>query len=354
MKPPLPKSGFRLSRIVILVIAAWLGVLYYNRFHAIHNIVSGSSTGTVSSSTAVSTYRPNNAHTGQSTMRENAGTFGGIGGVGSGSRFSSFSAPAMPTREANNSIALIEAAAKGDRKQIETLLKNHMKVDSRDEHRRTPLIYAGWNGYQEAAAQLLAAGANVSLQDRDGYNAFDYAAGRGLVDMVSFLLKHTKTPDNKGYVEYATLTKAAFAGDPAQFPPGTGKLKSVNRISPEGQTPLHIAAGNGSLAVAEALVKRGADVNRSNNSNQTALHWAAWNNQTTTLEWLLNHGGDITKQDLAGDTALTLAAQNNSVETAKVLIEKGADKTAFNKQGKTARTIADDKGYRELTSLLSQ
>jgi len=251
-----------------------------------------------------------------------------------------------------NDFPLLDAAAKGDTKKIGDRLAAGAKVDSRDDARRTPLMYAAWNNHSDICERLLAAGANPELEDRAGNNTFDYAAGRGLVGMVDFLLKRTHSSDDRHYAEYAGLIQAAYAGDVAKLPPGTGKLTSVNRINPEGQSPLFIAAANNSTALIEALIDRGADVNITNASRQTPLQWAAWDNRPDVAQLLIKHGADMSKADLAGNTPLILAVQNGSTHAARLLISHGANKYAANKQGKTAGIIAEDKNSKELADLL--
>lgn len=249
-------------------------------------------------------------------------------------------------------LALLEAAARGDKRAVDKRLSQGAKVDSRDSERRTPLMYASWNGYDDISSRLVAAGANPEFQDRAGNNAFDYAAGRGQTQHLQFLLQRTRMNDTKHYMEYAQLLRAAFANDPGSVLNGMGKLASVNRINPEGVAPLHITAGNGSVDLSEALIQRGAQVNIRNGMNQTPLHWAAWNNQPKSIELLLRKGADIEQADMAGNTALILAAQNNSRAAVDMLLAKGADRYATNRQGKTAGIIADDNGNSELATLL--
>lgn len=248
-------------------------------------------------------------------------------------------------------LSLILAAAKGDKNLVERKLSAHVKVDSRDSLRRTPLMYSSWNGFDDISNRLIAAGANPAFKDRDGNNVFDYAASRGLVDSLHFLLQRTHTADDH-YMEYALIIQATYAADPARLPQGTGNLASVNRLTPEGQAPLHIAAGNGSVDIMQSLIKRGAQIDIINSSKQTPLHWAAWNNQAQAVALLISQGADITATDASKNTPLLLAAQNNAMESAKILLAKGADRYVANKDGKTPAIAAEDKGFTELSHLL--
>ncbi len=249
-------------------------------------------------------------------------------------------------------LTLILAASKGDVATVEKRLAMKSKVDSRDALRRTPLMYAAWNGYADLCSRLLAAGANPEFRDREGNNVFDYAAGRGQLEELRYLLTRTNTQDTQHYQEFAQLIQAAFAGDASLIPVGTGALASVNRINPEGQAPMHIVAGNGSTALIQKLMERGADVNLANSNRQTPLHWAAWNNQTDAVNMLLYYGANAAQTDLAGNTPLIFAAQNGSTQASLLLVKKGADRYIANKAGKTAAITAEDYGYRDLAQVL--
>ena len=248
--------------------------------------------------------------------------------------------------------ALILAASRGDAAMVEKRLALHSKVDSRDNLRRTPLMYAAWNGYEDICARLLAAGANPEFRDRVDNNVFDYAAGRGQLPELRYLLSRTHTQDTQHYQEYAMLVQAVFAGDAALLPQGNGILASINRINPEGQAPLHIAAGNGSVELIKELIKRGANVNLTNENRQAPLHWAAWNNQSEAIKVLLYYGANAAQTDLAGNTPLIFAAQNGSTEASLALLKNGADKYAANNTGKTASLTAQDDGFRDLAQAL--
>ena len=65
----------------------------------------------------------------------------------------------------------------------------------------------------------------------------------------------------------------------------------VNAKDGNGQTPLHVAARNNSLEVAELLISSGAEVNAKDNRGETPLHLAAWNGHQKMKELLQSHGG---------------------------------------------------------------
>ncbi len=330
----------KIGRILILGIAAFAGYIYYNRFQAVSNVASG-----MGSDSSYSSQSSMSSHTG-------IGGVGGLGGVGkAGSAYSSGGS----SKNGGLSLAgieLLRAAAKGDLAEVEDLIGSKTPVDIRDKDRRTPLMYAAWNGHNEICAKLLATGANIKFKDRAGYDALDYAAGRGLTETVQFLLSLTNTKDAMHYVAFAQTMKAAQYSRIDMLPEGTSPKQYINRITPEGQSPLHLSTNNGYVPMAEALIKLGAQVNLLNDQRQTPLHWAAWNNHTDMIKFLLANGAATSTTDSAGNTPMLMAVQNNSVDAVKLLLASGAQKNPANKQGQTALMIATDKGFKELAQLL--
>jgi serine/threonine-protein phosphatase 6 regulatory ankyrin repeat subunit A/serine/threonine-protein phosphatase 6 regulatory ankyrin repeat subunit B len=282
---------------------------------------------------------------------ENGGGIGGIGQHTHNSEASSFLLAASKNKETpSQTVALHKAAALGDLAELNDWIQEKYNINSRDTKRRTALMFAALNGRNEACQLLLSAGSNVRLRDEAGFSALDYAAGRGHADTVRLLL--TTGAEDNHYLEYATLMQAAFAGDVKRIPQHGGQFSSVNMLSSEDQSPLMIAAGNGSAAVLEALIVHGADVNLRNNQKQTALHWAAWNNKTNTLEALLSHKARINESDAQGNTALMFAAQNGQKEAVTLLLSKGANRNAVDQNGQTAASMAYTRGHQDIANLL--
>lgn len=355
---PPPRGGFfrLLTRIVILVIAALAGMMLYNVRHFSSHLTGPGSIGSSLREGSAGERVPLSVGKSQPGI----GPIGGLGKIGtntsddilesSGYFWSSwFSGTNDPRQESiNNTNALLEAAAEGDTEKVERLLTKKLSIDGRDDNGRTALMFASWNGKNAICADLLAAGADPTLTDHHDLSAIDYAAGRGLIETTHLLLK--KSEDAHHDLEYAHLVRAAYTGDITQLP--RGKPSTINRLNPEGEAPLHIAAGNGSAAVAAELIKRGADVNVTNHDKQAPLHWAAWNNQPQSVALLALHGANLSLRDSGGNTPLMLAAEHGSKEAAQMLLQKGADKTAVNAKGQSASAIARDKGFDDLAKLL--
>lgn len=112
--------------------------------------------------------------------------------------------------------------------------------------------------------------------------------------------------------------------------------------TPDGLTPLHVAAaGNSRLAVVELLLERGADVAARDMIGGTPLHWAARRGRPAAVGLLLERGADVAAQTTGGGTPLHwAAAQNPTPAVVELLLEWGADATAQDAAGETPVDLA--------------
>jgi len=129
---------------------------------------------------------------------------------------------------------------------------------------------------------------------------------------------------------------------------------AINAYSPDGWTPLHLAAFFGHAKLIELLLAHDADVAaRSRNSNgNTALHAALAGNHKLVAGLLMGAGADVNAVDAAGWRPLHIAAANNNLDAMKTLIAQGADVATANGDGKTALSLAQEKNQREAAALL--
>ena len=71
--------------------------------------------------------------------------------------------------------ALHIAANRNDAQLVNLLVRYHAKVDARDKHGLTPLLWTAFNGGHDAAAALLSAGADINARGADGRSTLDLA-----------------------------------------------------------------------------------------------------------------------------------------------------------------------------------
>ena len=104
---------------------------------------------------------------------------------------------------------------------------------------------------------------------------------------------------------------------------------NVNVVTRFGRTPLHYAVSKNAVAIAEVLLKHGANPNTNADTfGRTPLHYAAQKNAVAIAEVLLKHGADPNAKNRDGQTPLHYAAQKNAVVMAEVLLKHGADPNA--------------------------
>ncbi len=129
---------------------------------------------------------------------------------------------------------------------------------------------------------------------------------------------------------------------------------SINGRSPDGWTPLHLAAFFGHRKIVELLLSRGADVSaRSQNAHgNTPLHAALAGNHSFVAGLLLGAGADVNAVDANGWQPLHIAAGNNNLDAIRALLAQGADVNATNADGKTPLSLVQEKNQREAAALL--
>jgi ankyrin repeat protein len=169
---------------------------------------------------------------------------------------------ASDLRASSGAAEVVEAAMRGDRDAVRSMLKDGADVNSAQGDGMTALHWAAMKGDVPLADMLLYAGANVRATTRlGGYTPLLLAAKAGHAAMIETLAK--ADADVKG----ATST---------------------------GVTALMLAAASGNAAAVKTLAERGADVNaRENTMQQTALMFAAAANRVEAIAELVKHGADV-------------------------------------------------------------
>lgn len=175
--------------------------------------------------------------------------------------------------------------------------------------------------------ELLEAGADPDVFDRDGRSALRVAASRGHGEAVAKLLEH-------------------------------GAL--VDARDPQGRTPLMFARGS----AVDALLDAGAFVDARDKQGRSALHHAAASGFDDEVSKLLDAGSFIDGRDLSGNAPLHLAAQGShghvdytgdDMERAGrsqsghdavvgLLLRRGGDPNATNDAGRTPLSCAEAVG----------
>ncbi|MCC7415707.1 MAG: ankyrin repeat domain-containing protein [Acidobacteria bacterium] len=212
------------------------------------------------------------------------------------------------------SAALFDAIEAGDCERIKAMLAaDPALVGAHAPSGESAIIAAVYHRQKEIANLLIARGAPLTIFE---------ASAAGEVDRLERLL--------------------------SEDPP------AVRASSPDGWTPLHLAAFFGHVRPAEMLLAAGADVAaRSRNSTvNTPLHAALAGDRTMVAALLIGAGADVNAADAGGWRPIHQAAHSGSVDLLKQLIAQGADLDAENGDGKTAYALAQERNHREAAALL--
>ena len=251
----------------------------------------------------------------------------------------------LACRAATGDIAIpLVAGTREQHAAVDLLLAAGADPSTDDDDGWTPLHTAGMAGHSDLARRLIGAGASVyaNAYGRDGGSALSYALFYAKAYMGDVLAP--VYPDNlrsaaalgtdlERFVAGEGLTPAASAGldfyAPVFFPMWE-RTFSRQEILDEA---LSWAARNDQCESMAALVDLGADVNASA-FRGTPLLWACYSDKVAAAAWLLDHGADPDlRHDWGGEghgvaaVAMHLAAQHNCVGCVNLLLDRGADPT---------------------------
>ncbi|KAF7983532.1 hypothetical protein HWV62_21090 [Athelia sp. TMB] len=115
---------------------------------------------------------------------------------------------------------------------------------------------------------------------------------------------------------------------------------------------LHMASDRGSLAIAQLLLEKGADVNAKKGTRGTPLQAASFEGHVEIAQLLLEKGADIHAKSGRYGTALQAASCQGHLKTIEMLLEQGADVNASGGQYGTALQGASCCGHLEITDVL--
>lgn len=236
--------------------------------------------------------------------------------------------------------ALILAASAGHIEVVRELLKYDV-IEKRhttawgwcgegvsiSENIHAALTCAIENNHIEVVTELLAHGAVVTPK------VFSGVIVENKVEMVRLLLKHDPTLANQKNPTASYKLPLVRAVDFGNVMIVRELLNHGARINEKEEqcsqpTPLMVAAkhdwnspkdGIDSVAVAQELLDRGAEVNAQNCHDETALMFAAQHNRLAIARALLERHARVDMVDKLGNTALTNAQKNGHTEMVNIL-----------------------------------
>lgn len=212
--------------------------------------------------------------------------------------------------------ALFQAIYAGNEDEVRHLITAEPELlTARSPSGLSPVLFAAYYVRSHIVRMLVGAGAPLSVYE---------AAAAGEVSAL----------------------KAHLEADPAL----------VNGLSPDGFSPLGLAAFFGHGEAAAELLQRGADVNRpsENALRVRPLHSAVAGNHVALARRLIAAGADPNLAQEDGFTPLLAAAQGGNAEVVEMLLAAGADPAARTADGRDAAGLAREEGHLALAERLTR
>jgi ankyrin repeat protein len=180
-----------------------------------------------------------------------------------------------------------------------------------------PVADAAMEGDRPAVRTLLQQGRDVNAAQGDGMTALHWAAMKNDAELAQMLV---------------------YAG---------ANVRATTRLG--ANTPLVIAARNGSAGVVDVLLKAGADAKAPTSTGTTPLMLAAASGNVEAVKALIAAGAEVdTREQSMQQTALMFAAAFTRVEAMKVLIGAGADvKAATKVVNLSSLTSPEEEAFRQ-------
>ncbi|KAJ4122790.1 hypothetical protein NW768_010235 [Fusarium equiseti] len=302
----------------------------------------------------------------------------------------------------------------GNTEIAEVLLVRGASVTLADDSGQTPLHIVAEQGNVDLARQIVDRGADLSAKAKDGYTPLLYAARDGHCSMVKLLLErganyldsidgHTAVGLAAWYNNTSVVRVLLDRGADME---ATGNRPSLLSITASrghielaelildrgafvdglcygttGHTPLYLAFSGGNYAIAETLMRRGADITVVSKSPKIPLYQAAIDGRHDIVELLLKDDGGggkdayaalkiaiinnhleavetlykaIRFDDSIATTPLHIAARNGRLQAIKVLLNAGADPMAKDSTGRIALSYAAEYGHASTVDFLSR
>ncbi|HET6351814.1 MAG TPA: ankyrin repeat domain-containing protein [Coriobacteriia bacterium] len=217
---------------------------------------------------------------------------------------------------------LLVAAVNDRRAAVERLLDLHANIEAVDiEQGASALNFAAFYGYNELARLLLGRGANPNHMNYLGTPPLQTAVAQGNIDLVRTLLDNgARTSLCSGGLTLVFIASQEGHADIVRLLVEHGADPNARRPAEfDYFGPLHAAVRGGHGAVLDALAAAGADLNLGATHGVTPLIIASAERKPAMAEALIRLGADPDRPDAEGWRPLDYAKRNNDSEMARVL-----------------------------------
>ncbi len=167
-------------------------------------------------------------------------------------------------------VAFSWAIERGDVAKVREWLDEGLDPDFQGSQFGTGLMNAAWHGNIEMMQLFRARGADPRRTNRNGEQALQLAAWNGHAEAVKWLLDNG-APVNRDGNYWGALHYSVFNGHAELAKYLLERGANVNARSPNGSTPLMMAAREGREEIATTLLESGADTRAKNDWGDTPL-----------------------------------------------------------------------------------
>lgn len=152
---------------------------------------------------------------------------------------------------------------------------------------------------------------NVNLPNAKGETPLMMAAIKGQVDLAKALIARGADVNRQGWtpLHYAVSTPSEDGSDVKMLALLLDKHAYIDAASPNGTTPLMLAAQYGTRSAVQELIKQGADAKLKNQQGLTATDFAQRAERPEVVGWLAQAGGSAGGAAAAASTTGAAAAK---------------------------------------------
>ena len=152
--------------------------------------------------------------------------------------------------------------------------------------------------------------------------------------------------------DLTTLHESALKGDVKSIKATLEEGADIEELSPDGATPLTLAASQGHYDAIKELLASGANINGTSRKGWTALMTAIRHRNARTVEQLIFNGADMDFFSPDRWTALLEASYQGLEEIMGILLQCGANPYTCSAHDRTALMHASYKGDEAIVRLL--
>ena len=286
---------------------------------------------------------------------------------------------------------LHRAARNGHLDVVRLLIESSADIGSRNKVCRTPLHSASFRGHAHISELFIQHGADVDPLDNDGWTPLQLALQEGHVKTAELLIQHGADVGSRNNSGRRSLHSATFCGRSHIVELLIQQGADVGSHGDDGwtpshmasQSPLHLAALEGSLDTVKYLPGCGADrrdirddnnrtpldlasdnekldvtnflsrsaVTHDEEANPTMLSIIPQNQRLDVVQSLRRHGGDV-ESSADEQPSLYTASRNGQVGVLRLLLNQGSDIEERNGSRQTTLAVASEYGQFEVAKLL--